>query len=235
MRYKKYRIQYQDTVQGIAQRFYGDVSSWFELVEYNNLEYPYIVDTNAEKLENLEHLVTIGDELIIPIEDDLATYDVSKINKHDSSIMMDWSLGMDIDMLSGEQTFKNHGTSDEITELDADPSTHDLSLRKGVSNMAQALTARLLTARGSLLLHPDYGSELHNLFGKALPEQALLIETEITRCLMSDSRVKLVTQDNYTIQGNEYRGAFTVDLESVEKSLRFVLEADTSGIIARFE
>lgn len=235
MRYKKHRIQYQDTVQAIAQRFYGDVSNWFELVEYNNLEYPYIVDTTEEKMQNLEHLLTIGDEIIVPIENDLATLDVAKINHHDKNIMMDWSLGMDIDMLGGEKTFRNHGTSDEITELDADPSTHDLALRKGVANMAQSLTARLLTARGSLLLHPEYGSELHNLFGKALPEQALLIETEITRCLMTDSRVRAVSQDNYIIKENTYEGRFTVELESVEQSLRFVLEADSSGIIARFE
>lgn len=235
MRYRKYKIQYSDTVQGIAQRFYGDVSSWVELVEYNDLEYPYIVDSVDDKLQNIEHLLTIGDELIIPIEEDLSTYDTNKINKHDSAIMLDWALGMDIDMLGGEQTFKQHGTSDEITELDADTSTHDLSVRAGVANIAQALTARLLTARGSLLLHPDYGSELHNLFGKALPEQAILIETEITRCLMSDARVKTVSQDTYSIKGNTYSGTFTVDLISVEQSLRFVLEADESGLIARFE
>ncbi|TFF00481.1 LysM domain-containing protein, partial [Histophilus somni] len=68
MRFKKHVVQHEETMQAIAQRYYGDVSYWIDLVEHNNLKYPYLVETDEEKMKDPERLASTGDTLIIPIE-----------------------------------------------------------------------------------------------------------------------------------------------------------------------
>lgn len=236
MRLKRHEVRYGETMQSISQQHYGATDNWIDLIEFNDLEYPYIVETMEEKKENLEHLVTYGDTLIIPIDSDLTDYNLYKINKKDQEEMIELSFGKDLDMLTGnEEEINEHGTSDEILGLSADDENKDVRVAKGIENMKQVLSARLLTARGSLLQHPNYGSDLHLLFGKAVPEQALLIEQEVMRCLTIDTRVRSVTLDKYSIQGDVYRGTYIVELQDVEYALRFVLNADSVGIVALFD
>lgn len=236
MRLKRHEIRYEETMQSISQHHYGSTDNWVDLIEFNDLEYPYIVGTTEEKKENLEHLVTYGDTIIIPINSSLTDYNLYKINKKDQQEMLDLSFGMDIDMLTGNEEYASkHGTSDEILGMSHSDDHRDLRVAKGIDNMKQVLSARLLTARGSLLTHPDYGSDLHLLFGKAIPEQALLIEQEVMRCLTIDKRVRSVRLEGYTIEGDVYKGEYTVELQDVEHALRFVLNADSVGVVALFE
>ena len=234
MRFKKHVVQHEETMQAIAQRYYGDVSYWIDLVEHNNLKYPYIVETNEEKMQDPERLASTGDTIIIPIESDLTDVSAKEINSRDKDVLVELALGRDLNITSDEKYFNEHGTSDNILAFSTD-GNGDLDTVKGIDNMKQQLQARLLTPRGSLMLHPNYGSDLHNLFGLNIPEQATLIEMEVLRTLTSDNRVKSANLIDWKIQGNIYSGQFSVEIKSVEESIEFVLGQDEEGIFALFE
>ena len=234
MRFKKHVVQHEETMQAIAQRYYGDVSYWIDLVEHNNLKYPYIVETDEEKMQDPERLASTGDTIIIPIESDLTDVSAKEINSRDKDVLVELALGRDLNITSDEKYFNEHGTSDNILAFSTD-GNGDLDTVKGIDNMKQQLQARLLTPRGSLMLHPNYGSDLHNLFGLNIPEQATLIEMEVLRTLTSDNRVKSANLIDWKIQGNIYSGQFSVEIKSVEESIEFVLGQDEEGIFALFE
>ena len=234
MRFKKHVVQHEETMQAIAQRYYGDVSYWIDLVEHNNLKYPYIVETDEEKMQDPERLASTGDTIIIPIESDLTDVTAKEINSRDKDVLVELALGRDLNITSDEKYFNEHGTSDNILAFSTD-GNGDLDTVKGIDNMKQQLQARLLTPRGSLMLHPNYGSDLHNLFGLNIPEQATLIEMEVLRTLTSDNRVKSANLIDWKIQGNIYSGQFSVEIKSVEESIEFVLGQDEEGIFALFE
>ncbi|ARM69389.1 baseplate wedge subunit [Staphylococcus phage vB_Sau_S24] len=234
MRFKKHVVQYEETMQAIAQRYYGDVSYWIDLVEHNNLKYPYIVETDEEKMQDPERLASTGDTIIIPIESDLTDVSAKEINSRDKDVLVELALGRDLNITADEKYFNEHGTSDNILAFSTN-GNGDLDTVKGIDNMKQQLQARLLTPRGSLMLHPNYGSDLHNLFGLNIPEQATLIEMEVLRTLTSDNRVKSANLVDWKIQGNVYSGQFSVEIKSVEESINFVLGQDEEGIFALFE
>ncbi len=234
MRFKKHVVQHEETMQAIAQRYYGDVSYWIDLVEHNNLKYPYIVETNEEKMQDPERLASIGDTIIIPIESDLTDVSAKEINSRDKDVLVELALGRDLNITADEKYFNEHGTSDNILAFSTN-GNGDLDTVKGIDNMKQQLQARLLTPKGSLMLHPNYGSDLHNLFGLNIPEQATLIEMEVLRTLTADNRVKSANLVDWKIQGNVYSGQFSVEIKSVEESINFVLGQDEEGIFALFE
>lgn len=93
--------------------------------------------------------------------------DVSNLNQRDMDFLLSLSLGRDLDMTSETEYYENHGTSDEVFSL-----THnghgDLKTASGADNIRQATISRLMTAKGSLMLHPEYGSNLHLLLVKQL-------------------------------------------------------------------
>lgn len=234
MRFKKHVVQYEETMQAIAQRYYGDVSYWIDLVEHNNLKYPYLVETDEEKMQDPERLASTGDTIIIPIESDLTDVSAKEINSRDKDVLVELALGRDLNITADEKYFNEHGTSDNILAFSTN-GNGDLDTVKGIDNMKQQLQARLLTPRGSLMLHPNYGSDLHNLFGLNIPEQATLIEMEVLRTLTADNRVKSANLVDWKIQGNVYSGQFSVEIKSVEESINFVLGQDEEGIFALFE
>jgi phage baseplate assembly protein W len=66
---------------------------------------------------------------------------------------------------------------------------------RGVDNLVQALTLRLLVQRGELaqLAHPRFGSRVHELLGARLSRANLdLLRRHIRRALLGDSRVEAI-------------------------------------------
>lgn len=229
-RYKKHQIIHGETIQSIAQRETGSVDDWIKIAEYNNLMYPYIVETVEEKLQNVERLATYGDELIIPIQASLLDTDVYKLSRRDQDFIMSLALGRDLSMTSLPENYTSRGTSDEILEL-----THnghgDLRTSQGAENIKQATISRLLTARGSVILHPEYGSDLHLLFGKATVEQMKLISIEICRTVLTDSRVSECVLVDHTIEGDTYSGTYQATVNTLQEQFEFVVNGDNAGSI----
>lgn len=229
-RYKKHQVTYGDTMQSIAQLETGDVNDWIKIAEYNNLSYPYIVYSREEKMQNLEHLVTLGDELIIPIQQSILDNDVYKMNRRDKDFILSLALGRDLDMTSKPQYYQQAGTSDELFEL-----THngagDLKNIQGAENIKQATLSRLMTAKGSLMLHPEYGSNLHNLFNKATVEQMKIISLEVTSTVLKDTRVAECTLVDHYIEADTYYGTYKATVHSLKDQFEFVVTSDSTGAI----
>jgi len=71
--------------------------------------------------------------------------------------------------------------------------SRDLRLSGGVENLAAALSRALTTPRGSYLLHPEYGSRLHQYLGEAIsPDLLYFIELDVRDTILKDPRVKEV-------------------------------------------
>lgn len=233
-RYKKHIIQQGDTVQNIAQIETGSVHEWQTIVNYNKLSYPYIVSSVQEKMKNPERLVTYGDMIIIPVEASLLDTDVSKLGPRDQELIMSLALGRDLAMTSNTNYFRGKGSSSEILEMSAN-NKGDIATVAGVENLKQALITRLLTPKGSLLLHPNYGSDLHNMLGMPATEtQMIVIENEILSTIKKDGRVESAYSEGSTVAEETYTGTFTVNLFSLQAYFTLVVEGDQNGRIALF-
>ena len=230
-RYKTHIISQGETIQSIAQLEIGDINSWRDIVVQNDLQYPYIVDTTAEKLTNIEHLVTWGDKLIIPIVTSLLNdIDPNKLSKKDQEFILSVALGRDLNTLANPKELNKYGTSDELVAL-SDNLKGDVDTVYGVDNVKQSTIMRLSTARGSLLLHAEYGSDLHLLFKKATYEQMQVISIEIIRTVLSDTRITTCTLNTQYIKDNKYYGEYTVTIQDLDASFKLFIEGDNSGNI----
>lgn len=229
-RYKKHVIVYGETLQSIAQLETGIVDYWVKIAEYNSLVYPYIVSTMQEKMANIEHLATLGDTLIIPMEANLLDTDLSNLNQRDMDFLLGLSLGKDLDITSSQKYYENRGTSDEILSLTAN-GYGDLKTASGADNIRQATITRLLTAKGSLMLHPDYGSNLHLLFGKATLEQMKLISLEVCETVLKDTRVAECVLVQHYIKENQYIGSYRATIRTTKEQFEFVVQNDSVGAL----
>lgn len=207
----------------------SSVYDWLELVDYNNLKYPYIVETTAEKKKDPERLVTYGDTLVIPQEADLASdIDPNDLGNHDKEFLMSLALGRDLAMATNPQEYNKRGTSDEIFELSHN--THgDILTYWGTDNIKQASIARLMTPKGSLMLHPEYGSNLHLLFGKATREQMKLIQNEVIRTVKTDTRVNACNLIDHWIEEDHYVGQYEATAMDTQAQFDFVVQNDEAN------
>lgn len=229
-RYRKHVISKGDTIQGISDRYTGNINLWRKIVEHNNLRHPYIVETTEEKLKNLESLVTIGDTIIIPIEQNTLHLGAQKFNTGEKDIIMELSLGSDISGTENNTLHQNQGTRDEVFELSAN-GRGDIALAKGVDNVKQAVIARLLTRRGSLTNHPSYGSELESLIGSPINMMTLkLVDDEILRTIKKDERVSSVRKVHSELVEETYRGEFEAYIASIDELFAIVIEEYEEGI-----
>lgn len=189
--YKHYVIQDTDkSIESIAFKIYKDMEKWRTLVNLNNLEYPYLVDSPQQKLNNPEHLVTYGDLLLLP--NDVNVVEQADKNKiiesntpHYAPHYYDTTLGMDLNLNVGTDV----PLSDRVGILE--PHGGDLKRVTGLENLKQSLILRILTRKGTLLMHPNYGSWLTDMLGKPMNNHMLQDAAwELQRTITSDTRVQ---------------------------------------------
>lgn len=227
-RFKKHVIVYDDTPQIIAEREMGDVSKWVDLVKANNLRYPYIVDTAEEKLKDINHLVTLGDEIIVPIEQTLADINADKLSKYDKTVLEEIVLGNDLKIDTYIDEANLHGAEDEILELDGEKG--DVRLVKGFDTIKQMITLRLLTPKGALPLHPNYGSNMQEYLGQRNSlDLADKINIDIQSCLEADSRIRVAKLIQYNIIEEIYQAEWEVQLYSFDKYFSILIKRDNDN------
>lgn len=231
-KFRQHIVAYGDTIQSIAQKHLGDMSRWVEIARFNNLKHPYIVDTVREKMENKEHLVTVGDILVIKMTESTQDELISELKhatEYDQEEMYALALGKDLDIMPIRDVYGNTLPDTENLELKGDPRGHVKTV-KGIDNLKQALYIRLATPKGSYVGHPDFGSEIHKyLGGKNNEETATLLDLEIERTLRTDKRVSGVNLNNHSIKGNTYTASFTVYTLNREEAFEFVISAQEDG------
>lgn len=188
--YKHYVIKKGDTIQSIAFKLYQDMNKWHDLVKLNDLRYPFLVDSPDKVLKDPEHLKCWGDRLLLPNN----TNDVVRANRaklkdtntsyyrnqhYDAVLGNDIKLNLHTDVTLDEQrgVLVSNG--------------RDLDTVDGIYNLKQSIIMRILTRKGTLYRHPNYGSTLPDMLGKPI-SSALLhdITTEVERVVSTDTRVK---------------------------------------------
>lgn len=228
-------IKEGDTLQGIAQQRLGDMSQWQDIARFNSLQYPYLVDTVEEKMENPDHLLTIGDILLVKVDEDNVQANLiqqlKRTTEYDQEELIALALGKDLNILPQPRTMAEPSRDSEIFELKAN-NRGGLATIRGIENLKQSLYIRLITPKGSYVGHPSYGSDLHKYLGmKNTEENAALVDLEIERTLRTDARVTKCELVARTIKGNGYEATFSVTSITLEEAFEFSISARNNGPI----
>lgn len=232
VKFKKHVVTYGDTMQSIAQEHLGNMQRWTELVEFNDLRYPYIVDSVEEKMENPNHLKTIGDTLLLKVREDAQSDLISqlrRVNEYDQEEIYALALGKDLDILPRPKEFGAPGWDSETLEMKSN-NQGSISTARGIQNLKQALYIRLITPVGSYVGHPSFGSNLHMYLGKKNTEEnAALLDIEIERTLRTDGRVTQVEFVGHRLKSNSYEASFKVHSITLEEAFEFVVASREEG------
>lgn len=122
-------------------------------------------------------LLTIGDTIFIPSEDDNQQF----FDTEDYALAYLLGEDLELSMVDGERTFSTDYSGDFRTLV-------------GVENIKQAIHDRLLAEKGELPLHPEYGTGIASLIGNAsVPYLEKLIEIEIYQALAYEDRISDVS------------------------------------------
>lgn len=177
-----------DTIQAVAQRELGDPSRWPELVSYNRLAPPYIVDhlSGLEVTGAEGRIILAGQRIRIP-----ANVAPSAVADPDDI------FGTDLSLPEG------------LLQVDADG---DLLLVRDVPNLAQAIRHRLGTHEGELLWHKEYGNPLFDLPGDKGDPLILFLAGKLSqRTIQYDPRISRAENVTADLQGD----AITVEATAV--------------------
>lgn len=179
-----------DTIQAIAARELGEAARWPELVAYNGLAEPYIVDSLGQ-IENANSeaglVLLAGGHIKIP-----ASRPRNQVSDPRSIFGTDILLDRDGFLTATE--------------------TGDLATVAGLPNLVQALRVRLYTHLRELTWHQQYGNPLLDLIGKpADPINLQLARAWGERTIRSDPRIDRVERISSDITAD----AVTVDALAV--------------------
>lgn len=229
MPYVKHTVVSGDTLQGLAQRYLGDASRWMDIAILNELDYPFIWD-GVRDSNTPVNVRAIGETITIPVEESISDIPVSELQQG-----YDRVLGEDIDVFSG--LYNNYGnsilplTGVEQAEMSSD-SYGDLCTVKGIKNLHQAILMRLMTPQGSLLHHPDYGSQIHMLLGsKGIPNQIQKAKIELERTIRSDKRVEDVTIQDFAFDGQTLFATIQIKPIGIDQIVELGIKLDQSGVV----
>lgn len=172
-----------DTLRSIALTY--NISDWRILVDYNNLDYPFIDSLgNSYSGKNVK---TYGQNIIIPIKEETRERKLTDGASQEDSI-----FGIDLRLTPSQDisnVIRNLDVWGEFTD-----DLGDISISRGLQNLKQALIHRLMTIRGELPLHPDYGCNIKKMVGKgANYKQLVKAKLEVSKTCKQDPRVKEVT------------------------------------------
>lgn len=168
-------IQRGDTLQSIAAREIGDASRWAELIAYNGLVPPFITDDSASARAGV---LLSGSLLRVPAPVPVITTTTDPDKVFEVDVALDGR---------GQMTVENG----------------DFSVVSGRANLRQALKHRVITDRGELMFHPNYGSLIRRLIGSVNGPTAALLAAQFAKsAIQADQRIKQVTQATADVVGD---------------------------------
>lgn len=176
-------VQVGDSLQKIAS-VYG-ISDWRDLAYANNLDYPYIHDSLNGGAETEGNVLKVGDKMLIP-----STEYSSHTNNLRVNTVENRAYGCDLDLYyhEGKEGTKNLEVKGELSD-----NSGDLRLSEGVRNLHQRLLIGLSTAKGSMILHPNFGSDINKYVGlKGTPQNLIKLQLSIRESILSDELVEEV-------------------------------------------
>jgi len=164
-----------DTLHTIALRELGDAKLWQKLIDYNGLVPPYITDNPANAGPGV---ILTGGSIKVPAPAPVTT---STTNPDDLFLT-------DIQLTAGRIIANSGG---------------DVATVTGYANLNQALSNRLNTPRGRLMMHPKYGSLHQRMKGVANgPTQGVLTANYARGAVKADPRVSSIVSASAQITGD---------------------------------
>lgn len=168
-----------DNLLSLASAYLGDSSLWQEIAILNDLDYPFIVPIDYEPF-GTEKVLKVGQTIHLPVQ--VNPNSIIEADKYGDS-----GLGLDLRVLP--KTGSIYSTNMDEGQLQA--VNGDLGLSVGIECLRQDLLHRLLTPKGSIPWHPNYGSEISSLIGnKMTPENVELIQVSVQECIYEDDRIE---------------------------------------------
>lgn len=233
--YTNYTITQGDTLQLIAQKVLGDASLWSEIARFNKLKHPYITQNPHDKVTN-KKIVCVGDSIVIQdtSEGGKQIKTTTSNSRLTSEYVDELLLGRDLKLVpstgvSEKSRVATLPLTDDFLELTTDNQGR-MKITAGVYNVVQAVTRRIMTEKGSLYLHPDYGSELHSYRGMGMTYELLrLIELDCQTTALQDGRVLSATaQATYDGQST-VNIRMDIQIRNSDNTATFVIGYDRFG------
>jgi phage baseplate assembly protein W len=170
-----------DTLASIAGRVLGDSTQWPKLASINNLDYPYL-------------------DFSGPLGAPDPSFAAAGLKVLGSGA----SIKMPLPSAQGNVAiaFDPFGTDLQDSQA-VSGSPPDEALIGGLNNLGAAIIRRLLTPKGKIPWHPEYGSLLPTFIGT--PQELNYIdsiELETEQCILSDPRILSVQSVEANIEGN---------------------------------
>jgi hypothetical protein len=190
---KQYLIKSDETLLDIASRELGNPTRWVQIAILNNLTYPFIVDTIAEKKKNA-NTVCKGDKILLPIgsSSNDTELDYFKIKNLTQKKYEEYLYGRDIELVDGDLSLIM--TSSGI----------DFSTVAGCNNMSQAYMNRFKVRRGSYMYSKKYGTRIDDYIGEGLDNNNVeLCKGECIKTIKQDPRTETVKDINVESNGNK--------------------------------
>lgn len=185
--YRMHTVTPGDTIQYLGDLYSVD---WREIVTINGLKYPYIdTDIVDNEFAFVDTVAKIGNKLLIP-----NTSAVLPLKSNNTAGEVEkYAFGCDLDLY--EEKISSHGVLNLETEGNlSDAENGDVLTVEGIENLRQQISTRLGTPKGTLLLHPEWGSNLLSYIGRRMtPELLTEVSLEIQECVLSDFRVQQVS------------------------------------------
>lgn len=186
-------------LEQIALEQLGDAGRWVEIVELNDLNYPYITQDLTATRSNLKKP---GDTLLVPQQ---VRFGLSEAPQ-----------ARDIPSTDGlSEVEKSFGTDLKLTEnMDLDLANNgDLAVISGTENMAQAIILKIGYERGELRNHPELG------VGVMVGQKFVSIEQvrdNLIATLSQDQRIDGVTDVSLLRENSALFMKFNVNLKNVD-------------------
>jgi len=181
--YRFVDTQFGDTLPRIAARELNDAARWGDLIAFNKLVPPYLTDDPNQVKPGV--LLT-GSQILVPAGAPVI------------STTTDPNLVFEIDAL----------LQNGLLQIQ----DGDLAVVSGRDNFKQAIRHRLITDRGELIYHMEYGSLCRSVIGAGNgPTTGLLVAEYAKASLKADDRVSDVSKTVAAIVGD----ATNLDVEVV--------------------
>lgn len=195
---RTHRVCDGETLASIASEELLARDRWPELVELNQLTWPYIGWRSAYPNAVL---VQPGEELLLPALDPSSQLIPRPAPTANDAYGIDIDLSMNPGQISVERG--------------------DVAVRSGVANVEQAIRLRVLTTRGSLPLHPDYGCGLYRWLGQeGSSDMARLALFDYVRSVLEDPRVTAVNRRTATLDGTTALLSLDAVVTGIESPVR---------------
>ena len=225
--YKTDIVKADDTLQTIMFRNFKSVDGWHDkLAVLNDLQYPYIVATDKEKMKNPNHLMSPGDKIKLPILNEFEKLAIDQLSHYALDDVYDTVMGSDLEV----QLKQSQGYDENSAEILGDSHDYDLANVAGIQNLKQSLFLRIMTRKGTLLLHPEYGSTLPVIIGDLITKDTLDdAEVELKRVITTDTRVQSVSIIGAKLTGQEVFIAVKVTPIGAQKAFELFLYQAENG------